>query len=67
MSDTGTFTYTLRVYPAGPDDDGNDDGMRFGASIAPSGGDELPLRGYGETAVEAAGEVVAHYVEDPPG
>lgn len=65
MSDTTTASYTIRISAATPDDEGNDDGMKWVATIEPEGGDPFPLAGYGETAVEAAADVVAAYIEDP--
>lgn len=57
MNDTSTREYTLRIMPAGPDDEGNDDGLKYAAEL-----DDNPLRGYGETAAEAAAEVISAYV-----
>lgn len=62
MTDTTTSEYVLRIEPAGPDDEGNDDGMRFRAALRPMNGDPFPLYGYGQTAVEAAMEIVSAYV-----
>lgn len=57
MNDTTTREYTLRITPAGPDDNDNDDGMKYAAEL-----DDNPLRGYGETPAEAAAEVISAYL-----
>lgn len=62
MTDTTTTEYVLRIEPAGPDDEGNDDGLRFRAALTPMNGDPFPLFGYGETAIEAAAQVVSAYL-----
>lgn len=61
MTDTTSAEYILRIEPAEP----KDDGMKFRAILIPMAGDPYPLAGYGESAVEAAVEVVAEYVSDP--